>query len=58
MDTMFDEACSNSRKVGACTQGRSRRAFEKIMSSGCLFAFGYLEDEQLVIDVKFNLLLP
>lgn len=34
------------------SQGRClhsiRRAFEKIMSSGCLFAFGYFEDEQLV----------
>lgn len=44
------------------SQGRclhsTRRVFEEIMSSGCLFALGYLGDEQLVIDVEFNLPLP
>lgn len=44
MDTMLDGARSGSRRAGACT--RPRRAFEKITSSGCLFAFGYLEERE------------
>jgi hypothetical protein len=33
----------------------SWRAFEKITSSGCLFAFGYLEDERSSSAVEFDL---
>lgn len=45
MDTMLDGARSSSRTRQAPALELAR-AFEKITSSGCLFAFGYFEDEQ------------
>lgn len=41
MDTMLNKARSSPRWRLHST----RRVFEKITSSGCLFAFGYLEDK-------------